>query len=73
MKGSKSLKNIVLNTIFGSCPVDMSDADIMDAMKSIPGYLYVLIPAGVGPLIMLAVALLVNNLPRNRRYPEFWL
>ena len=37
------------------------------------GYLYVLIPAGVGPLIMLAVALLVNNLPENRRYPEFWV
>jgi CBS-domain-containing membrane protein len=37
------------------------------------GYLYVLIPAGVGPLIMLAVALLLNNLPENRRYPEFWL
>lgn len=37
------------------------------------GYLYVLMPAGVGPLIMLAVALLVNNLPKNRRYPEFWL
>ena len=49
------------------------------ATKSLPavrfnlGYLYVLIPAGVGPLIMLAVALLVNNLPENRRYPEFWL
>ena len=37
------------------------------------GYLYVLMPAGVGPFIMLAVALLVNNIPRNRRYPEFWL
>jgi len=37
------------------------------------GYLYVLMPAGVGPLIMLAVALLVNNLSENRRYPEFWL
>lgn len=37
------------------------------------GYLYVLIPAGVGPCIMLAVALLVNNIPKNRRYPEFWL
>jgi CBS-domain-containing membrane protein len=33
------LKNEVLNTIFGSCPVDMSDADVLDAMKSIPGYL----------------------------------
>ncbi len=37
------------------------------------GYLYVLIPAGIGPLIMLVVALLVNNIPNNRRYPEFWL
>ena len=36
------------------------------------GYLYVLIPAGVGPVIMLIVALLVNNIPKNRRYPEFW-
>jgi len=33
------LKNEVFNTIFGSCPVDMSDEDILDAMKSIPGYL----------------------------------
>jgi len=37
------------------------------------GYLYVLIPAGVGPLVMLAVALLVNNIPKNRKYPEFWV
>jgi len=37
------------------------------------GYLYLLIPAGAGPLIMLAVALLVNNIPKKRRYPEFWL
>ena len=36
------------------------------------GYLYVLIPAGIGPFIMLTVALLVNNIPKNRRYPEFW-
>jgi CBS domain-containing membrane protein len=33
------LKNEVINTIFGSCPIDMSDEDILDAMKSIPGYL----------------------------------
>ena len=33
------MKNKVFNTIFGSCPVDMSDEDILDAMKSIPGYL----------------------------------
>lgn len=36
------------------------------------GYLYVLIPVGAGALIMLAIALLINNIPHNRRYPEFW-
>jgi CBS-domain-containing membrane protein len=36
------------------------------------GYFYVLVPAGAGPLIMLLVALLVNSLSKNRRYPEFW-
>ena len=37
------------------------------------GYLFVLVPATLGPLVLLAVALLVNNLPATRRYPEFWL
>jgi CBS-domain-containing membrane protein len=37
------------------------------------GYWYVIVPAGLGPVIMLVVALLVNNIPKNRRYPEFWL
>ena len=37
------------------------------------GFLYVLVPATVGPLILLVVALAVNNLPRSRRYPENWL
>lgn len=36
------------------------------------GYWYVLMPATVGPLLLLLVALLVNNLPRSRRYPEAW-
>ncbi len=36
------------------------------------GYLYTIIPAGVGALIMLAVALLVNNIPKNRQYPQYW-
>ena len=36
------------------------------------GYLYVLIPVGAGAIIMLIVALLVNNIPKSRRYPEFW-
>jgi len=37
------------------------------------GYFYVLMPVGLGAIIMLAVALLVNNIPGHRRYPEFWL
>lgn len=37
------------------------------------GYLYAVIPAGTGALIMLAVALAVNNIPHSRRYPEYWL
>jgi len=37
------------------------------------GYLYALIPAGLGALVMLIVALLVNNIPQSRKYPEFWL
>ena len=37
------------------------------------GYLYALMPAGGGALIMLFIALLVNNIPKNRKYPEFWV
>ena len=37
------------------------------------GYLFVLLPATLGPLVLLGVALLFNNLPAARRYPEFWL
>lgn len=36
------------------------------------GFLYLLAPVGVGVLILLLVALLVNNLCPNRRYPEVW-
>ncbi len=36
------------------------------------GFLYVVVPVGVGVIIMLIVALLVNNIPKNRRYPEYW-
>jgi len=36
------------------------------------GFYYVLIPATLGPLILLLVALLVNNIPNTRRYPEVW-
>ena len=37
------------------------------------GYLYAIIPAGLGAMIMLVVALLINNIPKSRRYPEFWI
>ena len=37
------------------------------------GYLYVILPAGLGAVIMLVVALMINNIPKSRRYPEFWI
>lgn len=37
------------------------------------GYLYAVMPVGAGAILMLAVALLVNNLAKDRRYPEFWI
>jgi len=36
------------------------------------GLLYILAPVGLGALLLLLVALLVNNIPSTRRYPEFW-
>ena len=36
------------------------------------GFYYVLMPATLGPLILLLIALLVNNIPKSRRYPEIW-
>jgi CBS-domain-containing membrane protein len=36
------------------------------------GYLYVLVSAGAGACLLLLVALVVNNLARHRRYPEYW-
>ncbi len=36
------------------------------------GFLFVLVPCTLGPLVLLAVALLVNNIPDSRRYPEVW-
>jgi CBS-domain-containing membrane protein len=36
------------------------------------GFLYAFIPAGAGAVILLIVALLVNNLLKNRKYPEYW-
>lgn len=36
------------------------------------GYFYVLMPVALGAVVMLLVALLINNIPRGRKYPEFW-
>ena len=39
------------------------------------GYLYILFPIGLGALVLLLVALLVNNLSNDarRHYPRYWL
>ncbi len=37
------------------------------------GFLYAVVPAAAGAAILLIVALLFNNILKNRRYPEFWL
>jgi CBS-domain-containing membrane protein len=47
-------------------------AVIGDAKLHALGYFYALAPVGLGAVIMLAVALLVNNIPRSRNYPEYW-
>lgn len=36
------------------------------------GFVYAIAPCTLSPLLLLAVALVVNNFPRSRRYPEFW-
>lgn len=36
------------------------------------GYFYAIVPVGLGALILLIVALFVNNLAPTRRYPDFW-
>jgi CBS-domain-containing membrane protein len=36
------------------------------------GFAYVLVPATLGPIILLVVALIINNLSPDRRYPEIW-
>lgn len=37
------------------------------------GFLYAVTPVGAGALILLIVALLFNNIPKTRKYPQFWL
>ncbi len=42
-----------------------------DAVRGL-GFVYALVPVGLGAAVMLLVALIFNNLPKGRRYPEFW-
>ena len=37
------------------------------------GFLYAILPVGLGSLVLLVVAVLVNNLAKDRNYPEYWL
>ncbi len=37
------------------------------------GYSYALLPVAAGALILLVVALLFNNIPNTRKYPEYWI
>lgn len=37
------------------------------------GFLYAFLPAGAGAMILLVIALIVNNLSKSRKYPEYWL
>jgi CBS-domain-containing membrane protein len=37
------------------------------------GFLYAFIPAGMGAVILLVIALLVNNISKSRKYPEYWM
>jgi CBS-domain-containing membrane protein len=36
------------------------------------GYAYVVTPIGIGALILLFIALVVNNISPHRRYPQYW-
>ena len=37
------------------------------------GYFYALMPVASGAVILLVVALIFNNIPESRKYPEYWL
>ena len=36
------------------------------------GFLYPFVPAAAGAFVLLLVALIVNNIPKHRKYPEYW-
>ncbi|MFP4226230.1 MAG: HPP family protein [Desulfobacterales bacterium] len=58
--------------ISGVPVVDADNAVIGSSKIHALGFWSVLIGAGLGAVMMLAVALLFNNISPHRRYPEFW-
>jgi hypothetical protein len=47
---------------------------VMDpTVASVQGYWYVLVPVLIGEAVLLLVALIVDNLSKIQRYPEFWV
>jgi CBS-domain-containing membrane protein len=36
------------------------------------GMLYAVVPGGLGALVLVIVAVLINNLSRHRKYPHYW-
>ena len=36
------------------------------------GFLFIILPVAAGALILLLVALILNNIPASRRYQEYW-
>lgn len=48
-------------------------ATALFAIMSKAQFIYILIPVFTGALILLLIALLINNLSPNRSYPRYWL
>ena len=46
---------------------------VLQSSVAASGFLYVLLPVATGSVIMVAVALLVNNVSERHRYPQYWL
>ncbi len=42
-------------------------------MLTAPGWRFLIMPTALGAAALVAVALLVNNLPKGRAYPKYWL
>jgi CBS-domain-containing membrane protein len=36
------------------------------------GFAFAFVPVALGAAVLVMVALVVNNMPRSRRYPEIW-